>query len=67
MAGDKPLLAKVHLRRKTPTSPLHVALISLVSSLRFDGDIDNLSRLLNLCALMGFLVFKRNVELNLEG
>ncbi|MBF2744596.1 hypothetical protein IMY98_16340 [Klebsiella pneumoniae] len=67
MAGDKPLLAKVRLRLKIPTSPLHVALISLVSSLRFDGNSNNLSRLTNLCALMGFLVFKRNVELNLEG
>lgn len=67
MAGDKPLLAKVRLRLKTPTSPLHVALISLVSRLRFEGNSNNLSRLLNLCALMGFLVFKRNAKLNFEG
>ncbi|MEQ0054790.1 MULTISPECIES: hypothetical protein [Klebsiella] len=67
MAGDKPLLAKVRLRLKTPTSPLHVALISLVCRLRFEGNSNNLSRLLNLCALMGFLVFKRNAELNFEG
>ncbi|HCI5946681.1 TPA: hypothetical protein NPP78_005030 [Klebsiella quasipneumoniae subsp. quasipneumoniae] len=67
MAGDKPLLAKVRLRLKTPTSPLHVALISLVSRLRFEGNSNNLSRQLNLCALMGFLVFKRNAELNFEG
>ena len=66
MAGDKPLLAKVRLRLKY-LHPLHVALISLVSSLRFDGNSNNLSRLVNLCALMGFPVFKCNVELNLEG
>ncbi|SCC67474.1 APC family permease [Kosakonia oryziphila] len=51
------LLAKVHPRLKTPwTSTLFVALISLVSGLWFNGNIDNLSRLVNFGALMGFLV-----------
>ncbi|MCX2329252.1 hypothetical protein MCU66_26940, partial [Klebsiella pneumoniae] len=48
---------KVHPRLKTPyVSTLLVALISLVSGLWFYGDIDNLSRLVNFGALMGFLV-----------
>ena len=60
MARDKQLpqlLAKVHPRLKTPyVSTLFVALISLASGLWFYGDIDNLSRLVNFGALMGFLV-----------
>lgn len=60
MARDKQLpalLAKVHPRLKTPyVSTLFVALISLASGLWFNGDIDNLSRLVNFGALMGFLV-----------
>ena len=46
-----------HPRVKTPyVSTLFVALISLASGLWFYGDIDNLSRLVNFGALMGFLV-----------
>ncbi|MCT4712772.1 APC family permease [Enterobacteriaceae bacterium H11S18] len=60
MARDKQLpalLAKVHPRLKTPyVSTLFVAVISLASGLWFNGDIDNLSRLVNFGALMGFLV-----------
>ena len=60
MARDKQLpaiLAKVHPRLKTPyVSTLFVALISLVAGLWFNGNIDNLSRLVNFGALMGFLV-----------
>jgi amino acid transporter len=60
MARDKQLpkvLAKVHPRLKTPyVSTLFVALISLASGLYFNGNIDNLSRLVNFGALMGFLV-----------
>lgn len=60
MARDKQLpslLAKVHPRLKTPyVSTLFVALISLASGLWFDGNIDNLSRLVNFGALSGFLV-----------
>lgn len=60
MARDKQLpalLAKVHPRLKTPyVSTLFVALISLASGLWFNGNIDNLSRLVNFGALSGFLV-----------
>ncbi|MBU9844410.1 APC family permease [Rahnella ecdela] len=60
MARDKQLpklLAKVHRRFKTPyVSTLLVGLISLCSGLWFNGNIDNLSRLVNFGALMGFLI-----------
>lgn len=62
MARDKQLpqlLAKVHPRLKTPytSAPCLWALISLASRpYWFYGDIDNLSRLVNFGALMGFLV-----------
>lgn len=60
MARDKQLpafLGKVHPNLKTPyMSTLFVAVISMISGLWFNGNIDNLSRLVNFGALMGFLV-----------
>ena len=60
MARDKQLptiLAKVHPKLKTPyVSTLFVALISVAAGLWFNGNIDNLSRLVNFGALMSFLV-----------
>ncbi|MER0126544.1 APC family permease [Franconibacter daqui] len=65
MARDKQLpklLAKVHPRFKTPyVSTLIVAAISIASGLYFNGNIDNLSRLVNFGALMGFLLLHISV------
>ncbi|WP_431224838.1 APC family permease [Serratia sp. L9] len=56
------ILAKVHPRFKTPyVSTLLVAVISLGSGLYFNGSIDNLSRLVNFGALMGFLILHLSV------
>ena len=56
------ILAKVHPRFKTPyISTLLVAVISLGSGLYFNGSIDNLSRLVNFGALMGFLILHLSV------
>lgn len=60
MARDKQLpsvLSKVHPRLKTPyVSTLFVALLSIISGLWFNGQIDNLSRLVNFGALTSFLL-----------
>ena len=56
------ILAKVHPRFKTPyVSTLLVAVISLGSGLYFNGSIDNLSRLVNFGALMGFFILHLSV------
>lgn len=65
MARDRKLpriLAKVHPRFKTPyVSTLLVAVISLISGLYFNGSIDNLSRLVNFGALVGFFILHLSV------
>lgn len=56
------VLAKVHPRFKTPyVSTLLVALISVAAGLYFNGSIDNLSRLVNFGALMGFFILHLSV------
>lgn len=56
------ILAKVHPRFKTPyVSTLLVAVISLGSGLYFNGNIDNLSRLVNFGALIGFFILHLSV------
>lgn len=56
------ILAKIHPRFKTPyISTLLVAVISLGAGLYFNGSIDNLSRLVNFGALMGFFILHLSV------
>lgn len=65
MGRDRKLphfFAKVHPRYKTPyVSTFVVAIISLISGLYFDGQIANLSRLVNFGALMGFMLLHISV------
>ncbi|WP_018152667.1 APC family permease [Leeia oryzae] len=65
MARDRKLpsiLAKIHPRFKTPyVSTFVVAAVSVVAAVYFDGQIANLSRLVNFGALMGFLLLHVSV------
>lgn len=65
MGRDRKLphfFAKVHSRFKTPyVSTFVVAIISLIAGLYFDGQIANLSRLVNFGALMGFMLLHISV------
>ena len=65
MGRDRKLphfFAKVHHKYKTPyISTFIVAVVSLIAGLYFDGQIANLSRLVNFGALMGFMLLHISV------
>jgi len=65
MGRDKVLpaaFAKLHVKYKTPyVSTFVVAAISLIAGIYFDGQIANLSRLVNFGALTGFVLLNLSV------